>query len=405
MEQLQKMSRRSALLSMAFSCIAHSYSHLFAPIFFVVVLSLEHELGLTHGETVSLILMGSILFGIAAPLAGWLGDRWSAVGMITLFFFGTGGGMILTGLSDSPFGIGLWLAVTGLFASIYHPVGMAWLVRNAVNRGAALGVNGMFGGFGPAAAAVMSGAIIDLFGWRSAFVMPGVLVVLTGCVFLYLIARGEIVDSRGDRAAPLPPPSRDDTRRVIMVLALTMICNGLIYQASQAGLPKLFEERLFSFATDETTEIGLMVGAVYLTAGVLQIFAGRLADRYPLKTVYRLAFLAQAPFLLLASQIGGVSLAIVAMAMATTNSGTLPAENCLVARYAPSHHRGLAYGLKFVIALGIGSLGIKMEGLMYDATGGFFWLFIVLGSLAITASLIGYLLPTDHRVPVSAPAE
>ena len=64
---------RSAQLSMGFSCIGHTYAHLFAPIFLTLVpLALEDEIGLSHGETVALIFAGNLLFGLAAPLAGWL---------------------------------------------------------------------------------------------------------------------------------------------------------------------------------------------------------------------------------------------------------------------------------------------------------------------------------------------
>jgi len=398
------MSRRSAFLSMAFSCVAHSYSHFFQPIFFVVVLALENDLGLTHGDTVTLIWVGTFLFGVAAPLAGWLGDRWSSIGMIALFFFGTGGGMVMVGFAETPFMIGMGLAVTGLFASIYHPVGMAWLVRNAANRGTALGINGMFGGFGPAAAALMSGAFIDLFGWRAAFITPGVAVVLTGVVFVYLIATKQVVEAKEDRKID-PPATRSDTTRVIGVLALTMLCNGLIYQATQAGLPKLFSERIVDFTAQGAFGISTMVAVVYGSAGVLQIIAGRLADRYPLKTVYQLAFFMQIVMLALVSQLGGVALLIAAILMAASNSGTLPPENCLVARYTPSRRRGLAYGLKFVVALGFGSLGIKLEGMLFDATGGFTMLFGVLACLALTATLVAFLLPSDHKEPAAVPAE
>ncbi len=142
----------SARLSLTFSCVGHSCSHLFAPIFYVVALSLEDDLSLSHGDVISLIVVGNILFGVAAPLAGWFGDKWSSTGMMSVFFLGTGAGMMLTGMASTPLMIGLALAVTGLFSSIYHPVGIAWLVRHAVNRGTALGINGVFGSFGPAIA-------------------------------------------------------------------------------------------------------------------------------------------------------------------------------------------------------------------------------------------------------------
>ena len=93
---------RSARLALVFSCLGHAYSHLFAPIFYVVVLSLETEFRLSHGGAVALIVAGNVLFGVAAPLAGWLGDRWSTTGMVGLFFVGTGAGMVLTGLARTP---------------------------------------------------------------------------------------------------------------------------------------------------------------------------------------------------------------------------------------------------------------------------------------------------------------
>lgn len=398
------MSRYSAPLSMGFSCVAHSYSHLFGPIFYVVVLALEPELGLSHGQAVSLILVGNLLFGVTAPLAGWLGDRWSAVGMMVLFFLGTGGGMVLTGLADTPFAIAFWLAATGLFGSIYHPVGTALLVRNAVNRGMVMGVSGMFGGFGPAAAALMSGALIDLFGWRAAFVVPGAVIMVTGVLFCALVLRGEVVESKADRRIE-PPASRQDAFRVMLVLILTMICNGMIYQATQAGLPKMFSLRIADFAASGAFGISVLVAIVYGVAGVLQIYFGRLADRYPLKTVYQVAFLIQVPLLLLASQLGGPLLMIVALMMVTANAGSLPAENCLVARYAPSHRRGLFYGLKFVFSFGIASgLGVKLEGALFDASGDFFWMFVVLAGLAAAAAAIGQLLPREPSRQPRRPA-
>jgi len=41
---MSTMSTLSARLSLGFSCVGHAYSHLFAPIFYVVVLALEKDL-------------------------------------------------------------------------------------------------------------------------------------------------------------------------------------------------------------------------------------------------------------------------------------------------------------------------------------------------------------------------
>lgn len=396
------MSQRSARWSLAFSCVGHTYSHLYAPIFYVAVLALETEMSLSHGEAVGLIVVGNVLFGVAAPLAGWLGDRWSAVGMMVLFFLGTGAGMLATAGASGPWGIGLGLAATGLFASIYHPVGMAWLVRNSVNRGTALGVNGLFGGLGPAVAALSAGVLIDAFGWRAAFAVPGVVVAVTGGLFLWAVQRGIVTESKADRHS-VAPPSRKDAVRAFSVLAVTMVCIGLIYQSTQAGLPKLFSLRL---GGDGVIGVSAAVALVYLAAGFLQVFAGKLADRYPLRTVYLTAFALQAPFLYLAGHLAGGGLLGVAMVMVILNIGALPAENTLVARYAPPDWRSLAYGLKFILAFGVSGMGVILEGHLFDLSGDFVWLFTLLAAVAAGGTAVAFLLPREERQEaVTQPAE
>ena len=151
--------------------------------------------------------------------------------------------------------------------------------------------------------------------------------------------------------------------------------------------------------------VSAFVALVYLVAGGLQGLAGHLADRYPLKAVYFTCFVLQVPFLMLAASLGGSALVAVAMIMVAINAGSLPAENSLVARYAPSNWRGLAFGMKFVLAFGVSALGVKMEGVLYDLTGGFFWLFVVLGAIAGVGVAATWLLPSERRVPAAVAAE
>lgn len=393
---------QSSRWTLAFSCVGHTYAHLFAPTFFVVALALESELGLSHGEVISLIVLGNMLYGLAAPLAGWLGDKWSAAGMMALYYFGLGAGMILTGLSQSTFQMVVALAATGIFGSIYHPVGFAWLVSQVEKRGQALGINGVFGGMGPSVAALSAGLLTDGFSWRTAFIVPGVLIVLTGLVFLVMLKKG-IVHDRETVTVAHHQATRGEVMRVITVLAVTMMCTGLIYQSTSPALPKLFSERMMDFADGSVFGIGALVALVYMTSGIFQIIAGRMCDRYPLKRVYLLAFISQIPFLVLASQFGGGVLLLAALVMVSANQAALPVENTLVARYAPKDRRALAFGLKFIIAFGFSGLGVWMEGAIYDATGGLHWLFVILAALATVGFTVSWLLPDETKKAVSTP--
>ena len=393
-------------LAMGFACIGHTYSHLFAPIFFTLVpLALEREMGLSHGETVSLIVVGNALFGFAAPLAGWLGDKWSAVGMMAVYFLGTGAGMIMTGLAETPLDMAIWLGVTGFFASIYHPVGIAWLVRISVNMGTVLGINGVFGNLGPAIGAVLAGWLIQVHGWRAAYLAPGAVIVVTGLVFAFLIARGVIVESKRDRRPPPPPVSRAGTLRVYLVLLVPMMSRGIIFNATNPALPKAFAldfSDVGAGGASGVMTVSYLVALVYVTAGVMQVIGGRLADLYPARQVYLLAYLIQIPLLAAASMLGGGLLVVLAIFMVGVNTAGLPVENVLIARYTPPHRRALIYGLKFVVAIGFASLGVYLEGAIYDFTGGFFWVFATLAGFAALGAGAILMLPRERAAPQPA---
>lgn len=390
------MSERSARLSLLFSNVGHAYSHVFMLLYPTVVLVLDKEFALSYGELLGLSLPGFILFGAGALPAGWLGDRWSARAMMAAFFIGTGAASVATGFAASAWQMGFGLALIGLFASIYHPVGVAWLVRNAARRGRALGYNGLFGGIGIASAASIAGVLTDLIHWRAAFIVPGVVSILTGALFVHLIRSGAVTAATADRA-PTPAPARAARNRTFFILAVTILCGGLIFQALSVALPKVFDERLGALTHGTLIGVGGMVTLVYLFGGLAQIVGGYLADRYPLKAVYLTAYLLMAPVLILAAGAAELPLLFAAAAVTFLNVGALPAENSLLARYAPGRWRSTAFGAKFVLSLGVSSLGVPLVAFIYELGGGFDPLFITLSALAALVAVAAALLPAEGR--------
>lgn len=398
------MPSRSPQAAVWFSCVGHSFVHLFGPIYYVVALALEREMGLPYEEVIALAIVGNLMMGAAALPAGLLGDRWSAVGMMSLFFLGTGTAAILTGLARTPFEVLVGYGLIGLFGSIYHPVGIAWLVRNAVNRGKALGLNGLFGGIGPAVAALVAGVLTDLWSWRAAFIVPGAICLVIGVAFVALVRRGAIVETKVD-VRPNPATARSDMVRASMILGLTMICSGLVYQATQVGMPKLFEMRTADLTNGGILGVGGMVTLVYLVAGLFQLYAGHLADRHSPKALYLLTYAVQVPLLAAAASLSGLPLLAVAVLMVTLNTAAIPSENILLARYTPEKWRGTAYGIKFVLSFGVSSLSVPMVALFYGKTGGFGLLFVTLAGLALVVALAATLLPGQRSTPAPVAAE
>lgn len=397
----------SARLALIFSCIGHFYIHMFTAFYFVIVLTLEVEWQRPYHEMIQLWTLGSILVGAAALPAGRLGDVWSVPGMMAVFFLGMGASAIACGLVSGPLAMMMGLAGIGLFAAIYHPIGIPWMIRNADgNTGKLLAVNGIFGSLGSAGAGLIAGVLIDLFGWRAAFMVPGVVALATGIAMVWFIRRGALDGESGDADAADDKNQGRGTLRVFLILLVAMFAGGLIYHGTQTALPKLFAERLQDVLGGGATGVGAMVAVVYIVGGAMQLLGGHLADRYPLKLIYIGAWFVEMIFLMMLAVAAGLGVVGVAIFAVMANLGQLPAENMMLARYTPRRHHGLAFGIKFVLAFGAAPVAIALVSFVRGATDSFEWLFYGLGGAALLISVLAMMLPpTEDARPVNAPAE
>jgi MFS family permease len=379
------MMSPSARLSFLFANLGHFYIHLFTAFYAVVILQLEKEWTVSYEDLLGLWTVGSLLVGVMALPAGRLGDIWSARVMMVVFFIGMGLASIICGLMDGPTALMLGLAALGVFAAIYHPVGIPWLIRNAERgTGKVLALNGIFGSFGTAGAGVVAGGLTAWLGWRAAFILPGVVCLLTGLVMLYLVVAGRLEPAPPQKEAQTPQ-SRGDALRVFLVLVVAMFVGSIVYHTMQNGLPKVFAEQLRSAIGDGPMGAGVLMSIVFIAGGVMQIAGGFLADRFALKTVYLFCWSGQMIFLGLAAAVGGFGLVGVAALAVMANVAAQPAENIMLARYAPEKHHGLAFGCKFVLTFMAAPAAIQLIVLLREWTGGLGWLF---GALAVAGLLV-----------------
>ena len=144
------------------------------------------------------------------------------------------------------------------------------------------------------------------------------------------------------------------------------------------------------------TEIGLYVGAVIGFASLSSIAGGWLADRFSPRLIYIILWgLLIVPLALITSVFGSGLIAMMTLIM-IVNTGFAAAENMLVARYTPFEWRALAYGAKFVLALGVGGLTVQLAGKLYDSSGSFDLLYLLFGGAAMMATVAALLLPSEQ---------
>ncbi len=324
--------------------------------------------------------------------------------MMVVFFFGIGGALFLTGFAQSSWQIAAGLTLTGMFAAIYHPVGIAMLVAAPKNLGSALGWNGLWGNLGLATAAIVSGALMDLWGWRAAFFIPGLLSIATGALFLALVPDPGPV-AKKSKTIGLQVDARTMTQ-IFVILLIATACGGIIFNSTTIAMPKVFDERLRAL-TQTNLGVGMLVAFVYSVAAFAQVLMGSLIDRFEMKRLMMGVGLVQIPLLALAATLDGWPMLIVALCMMMAIFGQIPLNDAIVGRYVADEYRARVLSVRYVVSLGVASVAVPLIALLHRTEGGFRNVFMVLAALAAAILLAAVFFPTREkirRVPSAAAA-
>jgi MFS family permease len=266
--------------------------------------------------------MRALAPGLEAQLRlRWLGDRWSRRHMMVIFFFGIGASMIAVGLVQNRFQLGIALLSIGLFASIHHPVGTAMIVSYVGKLGREMGLNGVWGNLGVASSALVTGVAGQYLGWRWAFIIPGVVTILTGVAFMRSVVHED--RSGFQQAAAQARVAKNDMWRVILSLLIVVVAISTTFNAVTVALPKLFAERLTDL-TKSPALLGAIAAGVYVFGAMTQYTIGKLIDRHSLKAVSLPLSFVLAPFLYLAATLSNLPLILAAIGIVMGAFGQVP---------------------------------------------------------------------------------
>lgn len=388
-------------LNRLFLNFGHSIDHLAMLIFPTAVLAMTGEFGRSYGEMLTLSLGGFIAFGAGSLPAGWIADHWSRRGMMIVFFIGIGLATMATGFARTTTEIAIGLTAIGSFAAIYHPVGIAMLVANEGRIGRVLGVNGVWGNLGVAFAALITGAIVQWFHWRAAFILPGIVAVATGVAFLLLVPPAAPVAAGGAaRKAGFPPSV---VVRAFAGLILATICGGVVFNATTVAMPKLFDERLNALV-NTSFGIGVLACAVFVVAALAQLVMGSMIDRLSIKRAFLPVAALQAPLLWLAASATDWPMLLTAAALMFVVFGQIPLNDAMVARYSEERWRARAFALRYVASFGGNAITVPLIAALHDGSAGFETIFLVLGAVSLGVLAGALLVPRDGTAALAGPA-
>jgi MFS family permease len=399
-------------LHFLFLNIGHFLDHLFMLIFATVAaLALIGEWGMSYAELVPYATPGFIAFGLFSLPAGWLADRWSREGMMTIFFNGAGLAAVATSLATGPLGVAIGLFAVGVFAAIYHPVGLAMVARGGARMGRDIAVNGVWGNLGVGSAALLTGALIDTAGWRAAFWVPGVISIAIGLAYAWHFS--DRFSTRNAASAATPAPGSATTGeaqattaewramliRITAIIFFTTAVSSIIFQGTTFALPKVFEERLGGLA-ESATLIGWLAFIVFAIASMAQVVVGNLLDRYGPRLVFSGVAAIQIVFFLMMPGLSDWPALIVALGFMLGAFGQIPINDYMIGRMAKSELRASIYGTRYIVSFAVLAAVLPLIAYVH-ANWGFDLLFHILAAAATAILIAVSLLP--GRLPSPAP--
>ncbi|MEM1200214.1 MAG: MFS transporter [Pseudomonadota bacterium] len=376
---------------MRFLNFGHFLDHYVLLIFPTAVLVIERDWQMSYGEALALSSPMFLAFAVATLPAGWLGDRWSRSHMMSVFFLGCGGCCLAAAAAPGPFALSAALAGLGVFAAIYHPVGIAMVTEGGARRGHALAVNGVWGNMGLAIAAVCTGLLCDRFGWRMSFLVPGLVCLTVGILHMVLARSGARVHNQDDDAAGISSAASQATLwRVFAFVAAAALFGGVIFNAVSLSLPKLLSGRLAD-ASSSLSEVGSYAGLIFAVAGLAQLPVGWFLDRYDVRPLLFVLFSAQAGLLYVTTWVAGPFIVPVTMGLVLSMFAWIPVSSWLVGTYVPSGWRSRVFSVEYTLSLGTTALVVPALSWMHVNGFGFsiqFALWAVFAAIVLAAAFI-----------------
>ncbi len=404
--QTAAQAETARLREISFLNLAHALDHFVLLIYPTVVIGLELVYNRPYSELIALSSTAFVAFGIFSLPAGWLADRWSRRNMMAAFYFGCGASLIAIALAPNLLALSIAMFMLGVFAAIYHPVGMAMLIQASGANGRTLAFNGVCGNLGVSLAAGISGALAYWVDWRAAFFVPALVLLASGAVYVWLTPDDRHhVNRRVSKAAVSLTP-----KVMAMLFGLFLFiafAAGLVFNVLTIALPKMVDEGM---AKDVSLlMIGSVATLVLICGAIAQLAIGRLVEK--ISAAYLFAIVTALGFAgnMWATYATGIPLMIALAIAVAAIYGQVTVNDILLARYTADAWRGRVYAVRYFTLFVSAGIAIAMISLLHKS-GGFS---LVLGANSIVAlcmflatlALVSLIMSVEARHAAAQPAE
>ncbi len=372
--------------SIAFLNWAHALDHFVLLIYPTVVIGLEVIYQRPYAELIALSTAAFVAFGVFSLPAGWLPDRRGRRNMMAAFYIGCGVSLVGVALSPNLVVLALALFALGVFAAIYHPVGMPMLLEASQAQGRTVAFNGVCGNLGAALAAGVAAAIASWLGWRVAFLVPALVCIATGIAYVMLVP-----DDRHRTASRKTTADVVLSQRAALIMfslyVMISLASGLTFNIISIALPKIVDERLGEGVS--LLAVGWLATAVFMCGAVGQIVVGRLVEKIAPYQLFAVIVALQFLGILWAANSSGMMLILALAVTMVAIYGQVTVGDLVIARYTADAWRGRVYAVRYFLTFVSAGAAVSIIAFLHSR-GGFDLLLMTVAGIA-AVFLVGVL--------------
>jgi len=327
---------------------------------------LVQSLHLSYFQVGTTVLAFTFSSAIIQPVFGVLSDRYSMPWLMPVGLFLSGFGLALTGMVHSYELLLLAVLLSGIGVAGYHPEGskLAHFVSEDSKAGSSMAIFSVGGNIGFGLGPMLAMVLLSFNGLSSiqSVMIPG---VLSALIFIFLLPKFKRILAENlpkQKKGIVQTASSNGRIGSIILLMLYVTIRSWIHSGLVFFIPFYFSEFKGIAEPEYLVSTFLIAGAVGTVLG--GSYADRFGGRNGLLTSMVICLFTVYPFL----HFNGTWIPVLAFVVGASLISTFSVTVVFGQRLLP-HNIGLVSGLVLGFAVGMGSIGVTLLGVIADRFG------------------------------------
>jgi MFS family permease len=375
-------------------CGAHILHDGYTDLLYVMFPVWQMAFGLSLAEVGSLkTLYAGVMASFQMPsgvLAERVGEKWMLVAGTLI----AAAGFIASGWTAGFLGLSVCLALSGLGASVQHPIASSLTARTfdpAELRGA-LSVYNVSGDVGKVILPTMCAALLAMVDWHTVTILMGLLGLCVAILLAILIPKRSIaIDANSSPLVKNERGSFEANPDQVLNLGFASLASiAVIDSAARMGFLTLLPFLLMSNGAS-VTQVGFALSLTFVGGAAGKLVCGFLAARFGVVRTTWITEVATSILMALVLQLTVDQVFLVLPLLGVALNGTSSGLYGTVPELVALHLRARAFGIFYTLAIGAGAVAPLVFGFAGDCLGVSDAIMLIAATLFVTLPLAWFL--------------